>query len=460
MQFIIQPAVTQIYSPVDSLALITVDVNCDLSDNLNWNSEPDPANWTGVFWDDQVPKRVWLLEIYGKELTGIPDYNSLEYLESLFIGNNPIEDIKIHDLTNLKQLDISYSAIDSLDLRPIINLQYVNLLNNPLVHLRVDGLPALKDLACAYNQLDTLILKDLPSLTDLNISENPLFDIDLSDLEQLEQLACYNTELVVLPVSNSKNPNITFINCMGNHIDTLHLDLENLENLMCSDNNMLHLDFIHFPAKLMELESHHNRLSSIDMAGAGHLIFADLANNKLPFSSLKTALHAPDFLFLRQDTIFEKQTYSGNTLINYTAEARVNSEVTEFTFYQNDSLVETNTHGLYLTNGNGRYFCKMTNPAFPDLTLVTAAITITDVPSPGSWNIMLYPNPAFDYVYCNRPDDIYSVTFYDLAGRRIAYIAESFGEMDVSYLLSGLYIVRVESSKGNFTQKIIKREPQ
>ncbi|AZA76738.1 T9SS C-terminal target domain-containing protein [Chryseobacterium sp. G0186] len=70
--------------------------------------------------------------------------------------------------------------------------------------------------------------------------------------------------------------------------------------------------------------------------------------------------------------------------------------------------------------------------------------------------IILYPNPVTDFLQINSSSKIKYATVYDLTGKRME-VKLNDGKVDVRSLLAGEYLLNVETDKGNFTEKFIKK---
>lgn len=70
--------------------------------------------------------------------------------------------------------------------------------------------------------------------------------------------------------------------------------------------------------------------------------------------------------------------------------------------------------------------------------------------------LRIYPNPATDYILLEGMTGDAVVSLYDLTGSLILR-QKSAGQLDVSALPSGTYILKVEGNTANFTARIIKR---
>ena len=73
--------------------------------------------------------------------------------------------------------------------------------------------------------------------------------------------------------------------------------------------------------------------------------------------------------------------------------------------------------------------------------------------------IEIYPNPSSDILYYNLPISIsnHSITIFDNMGRVIVKtpnVNQTYGNIDVSQIASGNYIIEIDSKTNKFTQSI------
>ncbi|MFT7073939.1 T9SS type A sorting domain-containing protein [Patiriisocius sp. Uisw_017] len=97
---------------------------------------------------------------------------------------------------------------------------------------------------------------------------------------------------------------------------------------------------------------------------------------------------------------------------------------------------------------------------FPDshtiLNLVVdMALGVNDV---ALSQVSIFPNPAQNVINVNVPGsiEIERVAMYDLLGKR-ANVSISNGQVNVSELASGVYLMKIETSVGTITEKVIKQ---
>jgi hypothetical protein len=99
------------------------------------------------------------------------------------------------NLSNLKELNVSFCKIENFNLIPLknlINLEVLKISGNKITDLKpLSKLRKLKKLDLSNTQLDNLIgLENLTNLTDLNLSNN-----NLSSLEEISQFSCERARL-------------------------------------------------------------------------------------------------------------------------------------------------------------------------------------------------------------------------------------------------------------------------
>jgi Leucine-rich repeat (LRR) protein len=459
------------YNPADSAALVAIDRNCDTSDGLNWDREADPGKWVGVTWNDSNPKRVSKLIIEEKKLQGVMDVSPLISLYYLSCDYNQLTGLEVSGLTNLQTLYSSYNQLTSLDASGLTslqilycysnqltgldasgltNLQYLNCESNQLTNLQVSGLPNLLHLYCGSNQLTNLNVTGLPNLHYLSCYSNQLTGLDASGLTNLQYLYCLTNQMTNLDVSGLTNlkslscesnqltnlnvsglTNLVYLHCQSNQLTNLDVSgLTNLHELYCPYNKLTNLNLSGLTnLEILSCESNQltglnvsgltnlqllicqsNRLSCLDASGLTKLLTLYYNHNKLPFSSLAKGLKVKTYIYNPQDSIFTARSVAGNITIDYSAEALINGQPTNFVFYKNNVQVTDNTTGLYTTTGIGDYYCKMTNSLFPGLTLTTARISILQdlTVSPSAINMCTAPDTATFNIISNTDWNVVS----------------------------------------------------
>ena len=72
--------------------------------------------------------------------------------------------------------------------------------------------------------------------------------------------------------------------------------------------------------------------------------------------------------------------------------------------------------------------------------------------------VSLYPNPVKNQLHINMPNglSIESASVYDLLGKRHTMKIGENNTLDMSHIPSGIYLLKLETSEGSLTKKIIK----
>lgn len=290
------------------------------------------------------------LNITKNPITALPDISNTTGLTKLLIGDTKIKTLPDLSLfPNLKKLDIHRLYLTTFpDVSQNIKLEELIVNTNNFTSIPVLNLPKLKVLDVALTNQTTLPdLSNLKSLRSLACFRNSLQQLpDLSTLDSLVLVDASTNQLNVFPSISAT-------------VTTLYLD----NNLLTSIPSLLP-----YPA-LAKVRLHKNYLS-----------FEDL----LPLTSL------PNY-----STIY---TYSPQNRIP----VGTSQTITEFTPLTIDSKIDTNVAAVvrqwYFNNtptsqsnrfyqlkqtqlsDQGTYYCSLTHPAFPGLTIQTDNFTVTVMP--------------------------------------------------------------------------------
>lgn len=139
-------------------------------------------------------------------------------------------------------------------------------------------------------------------------------------------------------------------------------------------------------------------------------------------------------------------------------------------FKDNVAITGANASSYTITNAqtsdNGIYYCEITNPVLPDLTLIRADITITidsslSIDETEQLKLSIYPNPVQNWLHISTHQLQDAQLFiYDLQGKLVITKSVS-GETNVlnlETLPSANYIVKIIDQKlGILTQQFIKQ---
>ena len=69
----------------------------------------------------------------------------------------------------------------------------------------------------------------------------------------------------------------------------------------------------------------------------------------------------------------------------------------------------------------------------------------------------MYPNPVSETISIDTREQVEAVTIYNIAGQRVLNVSNYNQPIRVSALQAGIYVVRVETANGVYTQRISKK---
>jgi hypothetical protein len=80
-------------------------------------------------------------------------------------------------------------------------------------------------------------------------------------------------------------------------------------------------------------------------------------------------------------------------------------------------------------------------------------MTPTTLPTPS--RVTIAPNPTNGIVQISAPDPLKSVEVFDLTGRLSARVIPENNRLNLSHLPPGVYLLRVFTSTGNTTARVV-----
>lgn len=100
------------------------------------------------------------------------------------------------------------------------------------------------------------------------------------------------------------------------------------------------------------------------------------------------------------------------------------------------------------------------NNATSSVTEVSNTVedTTLSVPEYQTKEVILSPNPVYDKLSISSPEEITSISIYSMFGQKV-YASSTFQndfEVDISFILKGIYLVKAKTKIGNKTMKIRK----
>lgn len=133
-------------------------------------------------------------------------------------------------------------------------------------------------------------------------------------------------------------------------------------------------------------------------------------------------------------------TAESDTSITGTDEADPGTSITQFALRQSTSSVNETIHIDNLKIGETFDSTTMSN----------------DFDNSES-NFRVYPNPAFGNVVniISKNSDVFEVDVFNLSGKLITSNKDVYGQINISNLKSGVYLINIKSSYGNINKKLI-----
>jgi len=341
-------------------------------------------------------QHLYILSISYNPLTNIDLSNSI--IQVLEINNTPITNIDLSTNTNLRVLEIHESQIQTLDFTNNPNLEEVRTSNSPLASINLPNNPNLEILDVDACQLTALDITNCPSLLDLECGDNMLASLDLSNNELLEDLSIINNQITSIDLTNS--PNIFRFWAINNLIEG-DLDLTSnpiLEDLWLDNNLFTTLDL-----------SQSSILEQAFLSDNPNLLMVNIKNGNNTDMASFFALNCPQFSCLvvddplaDNDNIF---VGANTTLVGSVEECNLSISVYEL-------------QGL----------------------------------------IQVYPNPVKNILHIenNHNIEFEKITVHDILGKAVLIEKNSFNQLNLSDIKSGILFLKIETEGGTITKKIIK----
>ena len=194
-----------------------------------------------------------------KDLIENDGWETIEEVTSFACSRNGIDTaLGLEQLTNLKSLSLTYTAIKELDLSENRELNFLAINYNPY--------------------LNTLDLSNNLELHELYITNNSLKSINLSNLTELWVANLRTNMLTEVKATNTSLENLWL---GGNLISSIDLTyVRDLRDLRLGGNSLTAIDLSNLPV-LGYLELSDMAITSIDLSHNIELVALQLQNNKL-----------------------------------------------------------------------------------------------------------------------------------------------------------------------------------
>lgn len=342
----------------------------------------------------------------GVVLTGVKEaYQQGDYEEGRYLYTITSQSISISG--DITELDCNGQQLTAAHLKDLPNLSYVELHTNKLAQFTIQNCPAVEELYIGKNQLERLDLSHQKELNTLDCSGNGLLSLQLDDCPALSSLWCYRNRLSTLDVSAF--PALSELMAHANRLTSL--DLANnpkLKTLNVADNQLQELDFTATPL-LMTVVCHTNAIRGEKMTAMMQSLPQREANDKGKITIVDTNANNEENLCLVSDVAIAKDKnwtcYDFRGSIGNTEE------------YEGDTTAIDNV--------------LASNPS-----------------------IVIYPNPATDFVYIRTNDDAVWA-LYSLTGE--LQLTGGGTVVDLRSLAQGEYLLVIEHNSLRESLPLFKR---
>ena len=426
--------------------------------------------------DGDIPSEIWdlssltILLLAINSLTGtLPtSFSTLESIQQLNLNANQLDGFipeDIGDMTTLFYLGLGGNLLEGeipTGIGGLTNLQTLNLFGNNLsgeIPSEIGDLTNLISLDLQLNQFSgslPLELGNLTSLTELRLQGNLLSGSLPTELGNLSSL--------------------TYLGLISNNFDgEIPSELSNLTNL-----TELRLEMNSFTGALPDAIATISTLSYIGLSNNQFDALPDFSafensdlnmdNNKFTFEDIEPQLSMEYLTYSPQAIIDGVDPITLNVGEELSIQIPVGGSANTYQWYKDGDLVDgQTTDHLFIENTNatdaGYYYLEITNSLATELTLSTQEIIvdiITSIKDHSNVNsINTYPNPVRDIlnlVLPNTAQNELQLTVVDLTGRvhYSSFITYQDQFIDVSFLPSGIYLIKLFGDDGEWLSKFVK----
>jgi hypothetical protein len=264
-----------------------------------------------------------------------------------------------------------------------------------------------------------VLTANINTITELDVWDEGISDLTgIEDFTALEILDCSDNFLTSIDVSN--NFNLWELDCGVNQITSIIAN-PNIESLLCYENHLTSLDVSNY-LLLDQLWCDYNAIVSLDLSNNINLIEVYCGDNN--------AL-----------TSLDVKNGNNNEIIEFDA-----TNTPNLTCIQVDDEVAAN-------NGDAPY----TN------WIVDAGVSYSEncnlgVSEINKVKINIYPNPVKQLLFIESDINllIKSMVVYNLLGVEVYSKQTAANTLDLSSLEKGIYFLKVETTEGSISKRIIK----
>jgi len=223
-------------------------------------------------------------------------------------------------------------------------------------------------------------------ISDLSVYAKRLTSLDVSMSTTLTYLECSLNQLTALDLS--MNTALETVWCRDNKITNLDVSKSSaLSTLICNTNLLTSLD-VSKNTELYHLSCGRNQLTALDLSTNTKIESLECTLNPLTFTTLPIKqLTWISYAYSPQNALkLPKNKYSTNEEIDLSSQLTVSGNTTNYiwktisgaTLVKNLDYTELNGKFTFLAAQGDYLVCNMTNASFPNLTLTTETISVTN----------------------------------------------------------------------------------
>lgn len=366
-------------------------------------------------------------------------------VEGLDLGYAGITNLEgLQYFTNVKKISTYYANFPNFYQPTLVNLEQLSLLNSvgssSLTAVDISPNLNLKKFQCNSHQITSLDLSANTQLRDVDLYCPALISLNLTNLSNLKNLS-YLGALPTIDLSDAVN--LLKLSCIGSSPNFSYPN----ENLLTS------LDLSN-QTKLSYLDLTGNLIPSLDLSNCPNLEVLNIANNGISELNLTNVKYVRQFFCennllttLDVSKLFNLKNF--NCRNNQLTSLNTNNGIIEeyLDFSENPSL-----ESVCCDANEVVYMQNLCNQYNNEATLVNGNCAPIDDAN----RISMYPNPVSDRLHLSANFDIARVEVYSSNGMLVMSSESVADAIEMNTLVSGLYFLKVFSSKAVNTMKFVK----
>jgi len=358
--------------------------------------------------------------LVGAQIVNLPDANFKDKL----LNHNPVIDtngdneIQVSEAENFTGImDVSGSS------------------SNPGGIIDLTGLEAFTDIigfTANFNDIQSVDFSSNLLLDNITINENPLTNIDVSQNQNLRNLSLSSSNLTSLDVSNK--PNLILV--QANFAQISSLDVSNctsLQFLYVQNNNLTNLDLTDLTSLIFLIVSD-NPLESIGLENSVSLAAISARNTNI--SEIDLSANSDLFQVVLNGS--DQLTYIN--LKNGDNDGLIIDGSNMSSGFENLPLLEEVC--VDDVNNNLAAFIQSQTTQTVNFS-ETCRLSTTDLET--NLDVVVFPNPATDFLHLESNEPIQSIAIYDIHGRLITthQNEDSYSKIEIKNLPSGVYFLKL-----------------